>query len=115
MKRKLLTIVTLTALAIGTSALANEPMKDMKGMDMKPKPSAVEHQMHEAKGTVKSVDAKAGTVTIAHEPVASMKWPAMTMTFNVKDKALLQKLATGKQVHFEFVKKDDQHLITAVR
>ena len=115
MKRKLFTAIAFTSLVAGASALAGEPMKDMKDMDMKPNASAAEHQMHEAKGTVKRVDAKAGTVTIAHEPVASMKWPAMTMTFIVKDKALLQKLAAGKQVHFEFVKKDDQHLITAVR
>ena len=31
---------------------------------------------HRAEGTVKSVDAKSGTVSIAHGPVASLKWPA---------------------------------------
>lgn len=111
MKRKLMTVVALTSMVAGFGAAAGEQMKDM---DMKPKASAAEQQMHEAKGTVKKVDAKAGTVTIAHEPVATMSWPAMTMTFSVKDKALLEKLAAGKQVHFEFMKKDDQHLITAI-
>ena len=32
-------------------------------------------------GVVKSVDAKAGTVVIQHDPIAALKWPAMTMSF----------------------------------
>jgi Cu/Ag efflux protein CusF len=36
---------------------------------------------HQAEGTVDSVDAKAGTINLSHGPVASLKWPAMTMDF----------------------------------
>jgi Cu(I)/Ag(I) efflux system membrane fusion protein len=36
---------------------------------------------HQAEGTVDSVDAKAGTISLSHGPVPSLKWPAMTMEF----------------------------------
>jgi Cu(I)/Ag(I) efflux system protein CusF len=34
-----------------------------------------------ATGVVQSVDVAAHTITIAHGPVESLKWPGMTMTF----------------------------------
>ena len=34
-----------------------------------------------ASGVIESVDASAGTITIAHGPVEALGWPAMTMTF----------------------------------
>lgn len=35
---------------------------------------------HRATGTVDGVDARAGTLSLNHDPVPSLKWPAMTMT-----------------------------------
>ncbi len=58
---------------------------------------------HAAEGTVESVDAKAGSVSIAHGPVPSLKWPGMTMEFKVKDPALLQGMKAGAKISFEFV------------
>ena len=90
------------ALAMSLSsaaALAQQRMDDMKGMDMGAQPASATHH---ASGVVKSVDAGAGAVTLAHDPVKTLSWPAMTMTFKVKDKALLDKLAVGKKVDFDF-------------
>lgn len=39
-------------------------------------------------GQIKSVDAKAGTVTIHHNPIPALGWPAMTMTFKATPEAL---------------------------
>jgi Cu(I)/Ag(I) efflux system membrane fusion protein len=58
---------------------------------------------HAAEGKVESVDPKAGTVQIAHGPVASLKWPAMDMEFKVKDPALLTRIKAGARIGFEFV------------
>ena len=97
---------------------------DMKGMDMKPgdiKDMPMKDmghkgitKMHAAKGTVKSVDAKAGTVTIDHAAVKSMNWPAMSMAFQVKDKALFDKLAKGRKVEFEFEQRGKDYVVTKV-
>ena len=64
---------------------------------------------------VKKVDPRAGTVTLAHEPVKSMKWPSMTMAFQVKDKAVLDKLGEGKKVEFEFEQRGKDYVITNVK
>jgi Cu(I)/Ag(I) efflux system protein CusF len=52
-------------------------------------------------------------VTIAHGPVQSLNWPAMTMNFLVKDKALLDRLSSGKKVDFEFVQQGRDYVITS--
>jgi Cu(I)/Ag(I) efflux system protein CusF len=70
---------------------------------------------HEATGIVKSVDPAKGAVMLAHDPVKSLKWPAMTMPFTVKDKALLDKLQPGRKVQFEFVQQGRNYIITSVK
>ena len=70
---------------------------------------------HKATGVVKRVDRDKGAVTLAHDPVASLKWPAMTMSFLVKDKAMLDKLPEGRKVEFEFVQQGKDYVITGVK
>ena len=63
-----------------------------------------------------SVDAKAGTVSISHGPIASLKWPAMTMEFKVANASLLQALKPGAKVAFEFVERQPgEWVITSVK
>lgn len=110
------TIVAVAALTT-TAAFAQQKMDDMKGMGMarKPAASASAAAVHMATGTVKKVDATAGVVTLAHDPVKSMNWPAMTMGFQVKDKMLLDKLTVGNKVDFEFVQGAKGYVVTAVK
>ena len=56
---------------------------------------------HRGTGKINSVDAKSGKINITHEPIASLNWPAMTMDFEVQDKALLAKLKKGQKVEFK--------------
>src|SRR6266581_1233590 len=91
--------------------------KDKKGMEMKGMGAdkKSEAQSHKGVGTVKKVDRAAGKVTIAHGPIPTMKWPAMSMTFTVKDKALLGKFSQDKKVEFEFVERGSNYVITSVK
>ena len=57
---------------------------------------------HMAQGTVSSVDRAAGTVTIAHGPVASAGWPTMTMSFELADPNTATELTPGQRVDFRF-------------
>ena len=61
-----------------------------------------EQQVHRGQGTVQAVDAKGGTVQIEHGPIASLKWPAMSMEFRVADRGQLARFAKGQVVEFEF-------------
>ncbi len=54
-------------------------------------------------------------VTLDHEPVKSMNWPAMNMTFKVQDKALIDKLGEGKKVHVEFEQRGKEYVITSAK
>src|SRR6266478_4694265 len=89
--------------------------KDKKGMEMKGMGPDKKSEVHKGAGTVKKVDSAGGKVTIAHGPIPTMKWPAMNMTFTVKDKALLGKLSQDKKVEFEFVEQESNYVITSVK
>lgn len=117
MKKSVLPSLVLALILPAAAAMAQQKMDDMKGMGMAmaKKPAAGMPMAHKAMGTVKSVDAKTGVVTVAHEPVKTMNWPAMTMGFKVKDKMLLDKLGDGKKVEFEFMQEDKDYVITGVK
>jgi Cu(I)/Ag(I) efflux system membrane fusion protein len=66
------------------------------------KPAAVGHK---AVGVLNAVDAAAGTVSISHDPVASLKWPAMKMDFVLANPSLVSGFKPGAAVEFEFVER----------
>lgn len=112
MKKASAATLALAAFLSSAAALAQQRMDDMKGMDMGTRPAAATHH---ASGVVKSVDASAGAVTLAHDPVKTLNWPAMTMKFQVKDKALLDKLPVGKTVEFDFEQSGKGYVVTSVK
>lgn len=118
------------ALTIGSgAALAQHKMGDMKDMDMgMPKMEGMKgmdmggeqvmsgaQATHKGQGVVKKLDAKTGNVTFDHQPVKSLNWPAMTMTFAVRDKTLLDRLHVGKTAEFEFVRDGKGYVVTGVK
>ena len=100
--------------------------KDMKGMDMRDMPKECQETMqggdksaasgaHHAKGTVKKVDAAAGKVTLEHEPIPAIGWPAMTMGFEVKDKKALASLKLEQKVEFDLEKRGSDYVISSIK
>ncbi len=67
-----------------------------------------------ADGEVRKVDAKAKTVTLKHGPIPSVGMGPMTMTFPVKDPALLSKLKAGDKVKFSAEKSGSDIVVTAI-
>jgi Cu(I)/Ag(I) efflux system protein CusF len=106
-------ILALSASCFGIAQSAD--MKDMKGMGNKPNANDSEAVTHKTTAVVKGVDAASGKVKLAHEPVKSLNWPAMTMGFLVRDPALFEKLAVGKKVEVEFVQQGSDYVVTAVK
>ncbi len=62
---------------------------------------------HKGEGRVEAVDFAQGSVTLAHGPIASLKWAGMTMDFQVKDPAVLRTLKPGQSIGFEFVQESN--------
>ncbi len=107
--------VVVLALSVTAIPVSHAQTGGMGGMGSMGADKKSEAKSHKGVGTVKKVDAAAGTVTIAHGPIRSINWPAMSMTFTVKDKALLGKLAPEKKVEFEFVQQGSDYVITSAK
>jgi Cu(I)/Ag(I) efflux system membrane fusion protein len=70
---------------------------------------------HRGEGTVDAIDAKTKAVSITHGPVPTLKWPGMTMDFNVANPALLGGVKPGSRIAFEFVeRKPGEYVITKI-
>lgn len=53
-------------------------------------------------------------VTISHGPVEGLGWPAMTMTFRAGDPAMLQGIAVGDRVTFQFRQNGNDYPLTSL-
>jgi Cu/Ag efflux protein CusF len=77
--------------------------------------ASADAQTHTTRGRVTRLDPTAGRITVAHEAVPSMKWPAMTMEFQVEDKNALGAMKEGESVQFSFVERPaGQYVITQI-
>lgn len=93
---------------------AESNLKAAAGAFGSPQPAAAGG--HRAEGKVESIDAGEGTVSISHGPVASLKWPGMTMDFKPANEALLKSLKPGMEMSFEFVERaPGEWVITAIQ
>ena len=78
--------------------------------------TAAAQSAHPATGVVKKVDAAKGTVTLAHDPIKSLNWPAMTMDFRVRDKASLATLKPDQKIEFELIEeKKGSYIISRIK
>lgn len=63
-------------------------------------------------GIVRGADAKAGTITLDHEPILALHWPARTDTLKLVSPKLLRGVSIGQSVR---VRINAQGVVTAVR
>ncbi|MDE1918575.1 MAG: efflux RND transporter periplasmic adaptor subunit [Sphingomonadales bacterium] len=62
--------------------------------------SARSSAFHETTGRIEQITRT--SVTLSHEPVPDLGWPAMTMTFQLGNPALAQGFKAGEHVRFDF-------------
>lgn len=112
MKTLIVPMLATAAMLVSVAVPAADNMAAMPGMASKAAPTAA--TTHAATGVVKQVDTAKGKVVIAHEAIKTLDWPAMTMGFTVKDKALFGKLTVGKKVDFRISKQGDDYALVGV-
>lgn len=95
-------VIAPAVLADDTMGQSGHAHRDMQGQ-------GDAHQMSE--GTVKKVKAS-GKITIVHGPLANLNMPPMTMTFAVKNKALLKGVKPGDKVRFRAEQSGDSLVVT---
>ena len=64
-------------------------------------------------GVIESIDAAAETITLSHDPIADLGWPAMTMDF-LAAPALATRAKPGERVRFGFHAKGARYVITRI-
>lgn len=64
-------------------------------------------------GAITAVDPAAATITINHEPIRSIGWPAMTMKFKASP-AALQEATVGDRIQFDLTVRDGAGEVTAI-
>ena len=96
--KALLTSV-MVALIAGTPAFAAD-MGDIKMNAPSSMQGGGKHQTVQGTGVVKSVDPGKGSITLAHEAIPALGWPAMTMRFKI-DGQLASTVKPGQHVKFE--------------
>jgi len=67
-----------------------------------------------ADGEVRRIDKEARKITLRHGEIKSLDMPPMTMVFQVKDGALLEKVRTGDKVKFQAEKEGSAYIVVAI-
>lgn len=97
MKKQLVVLTLAATLATSAAFAAVTPQMDpnMPGMQHAAKPADAQ-----GVGVIKAIDTAKGTITLKHQAIASIQWPAMTMTFKVASPDLLKAAKVGDTVRF---------------
>ncbi|BBQ82092.1 MULTISPECIES: copper-binding protein [Enterobacteriaceae] len=67
-------------------------------------------------GIVKLIDRQAKKITIAHDAIAAIGWPAMTMRFTYAEPtAAIEQLKAGSQVDFSFIQQGNISLLQDIK
>jgi membrane fusion protein, copper/silver efflux system len=77
-----------------------------------PQPTTHTPALHESRGRVEAL--KGDQVTLSHEAVPAIGWPAMTMTFRLDPPTLAVGLKTGDQVGFAFEQRPDGPVVRRI-
>jgi Cu(I)/Ag(I) efflux system protein CusF len=111
MRVSTLALLGALTLAIPAAAMADD-MPGMKGMA---KPAAQTAKTAKGTGVVTEINAKNGSLTIQHEPIAAFGWPAMTMSFKANPVTLLKGVKVGQKIGFDANSGTALPEVTAIR
>ncbi|WP_303832184.1 copper-binding protein [Asticcacaulis taihuensis] len=100
-----------TSAAAPTEMAAMSGGGDMSGMAMDTDAGA---KMGSGVGVITAIDKTAGTVTIKHDAIPAIDWPAMTMAFKATPASLLDGLKVGEKIKFDVTVKGSDAEVTAV-
>ncbi len=72
-------------------------------------------QVHSGTARIVAVDPGTGALTMEHDPIPALQWPAMTMDFQVRAGTRLEGLKPGQAVVFDMVRAGDGFEVTEIR
>ncbi len=108
-KRFVRVFLAAAVVAISGLATAHQTVPNKAGMQH-------EIRTSEARGVgvVKAIDSVTGRITLQHEAIASIGWPAMTMAFKVVSPGLLKDVKIGDDVQFTLQPDGMDSMLTSI-
>lgn len=116
---------TTNVYAQTTMSKDSMPGMDMSGMKMAPKDKGGMAGMNmpgmamdksaaatAAEGEVRKIDKENQKITLKHGDIKNLDMPGMTMVFQVKDPAMLEKVKAGDKVRFKAEKSNGAIVVT---
>ncbi|MGE4049754.1 MAG: copper-binding protein [Piscinibacter sp.] len=108
-------VFTLVASALLTGpALAQQKADDHSAHHAASPATAAANSTDMADGEVRKVDKEAGKLTLKHGEIKNLDMPGMTMVFQVKEPALLDKVKVGDKVKFRAEKAGSGYVVTLI-
>jgi Cu(I)/Ag(I) efflux system periplasmic protein CusF len=116
MQKTIISIIAATSLVFALSATALAASHGHGGHGKSNPPAADQAQVVTANGVVTAIDPAGKSITLDHEPIPALNWPAMTMDLDLADPALAEGLQAGDAVVFELKRLGaTDYVITAIR
>ena len=109
-------LFAISALVLGTTSTfaashAGAPMAKEEAKTAAPAAGATA-SADMAEGEIRKVDMENKKITIKHGEIKNLEMPGMTMVFQVKDAAMLDKVKTGDKVRFKAEKSGGAIVVT---
>ena len=109
------TLLILAAISAGVAhaQMTMKPGDPSMAADGKKETIATAGDMTE--GEVRKVDLENKKITLKHGEIKNLDMPGMTMVFQVKDSALLEKVKVGDKVRFKAEKANGAIVVTDIQ
>lgn len=111
MKTQLHTLIAAIAFAASAASLPALAAND-HGSHGSHAAKAADAATEMTDGEIRKVDKENGKLTIKHAEIKSLDMPGMTMVFQVKDKAMLDKVQAGDKVKFKAANESGKFTVT---
>ncbi|SQI36166.1 Cation efflux system protein CusF precursor [Leminorella richardii] len=111
--KNIISIIVFTLFSSG-AAFASDPHAGHGTMPQAEQAGQQSEQVISTQGEVKGIDADAKKLTVAHEPIPSLGWPAMTMRFTYEDPATVKDIKVGDKVKLDFIQRGPLSHIVSV-
>ena len=98
--------ILMTIVAMAATSVSAAPARAWDGTQ------STDHVL--SAGRVVKVEADAGKITIEHRPIWRLYMESMTMTFKVRDAAMVTGLTSGDRIRFKVDRVGDGFLVTRI-
>lgn len=105
-------VLALSMAIAATSGMAHAATQEHDMPQQQTTQQAANPDQHEGIGVLKAVNSKSDKVQIAHEAIAGLGWPPMTMWFALRD-PLPRNIKVGDTVRFELTQEETKQWTVA--